>query len=130
MKYILVGVAGIIGAVLRYSLGIAIAHSYPSPIATWFINMLGCFFLAFLTASIFKMKGLHPYIAPAIGTGLIGSFTTFSTFSVETLQFLQEPNYRIAFLYVFASLVGGLFMAWAGFRLGNKVWKRFIQEEA
>ncbi|WP_379966601.1 fluoride efflux transporter FluC [Ectobacillus sp. sgz5001026] len=129
MTYILVGVAGIVGALLRYSVGLIMANFSLSLFSTWFVNMIGCFFLALFTASIFKMKGKQVYFAPAIGTGLIGSFTTFSAFSVETVQFLHQHNYNWAFLYIGVSSIGGLMMAWVGLQLGNKLWKSYGQEE-
>jgi CrcB protein len=131
MKYITVGAAGIVGALLRYALGLVMHESwtYAFPLATWLINITGSFLLAFLTMYVFQRKDIHPYISSAIGTGLIGSFTTFSTFSVETVQLLQQNAYAIAFSYVMASALGGLAMAWIGFQSGTALFKHRQQEE-
>ncbi|GER66277.1 putative fluoride ion transporter CrcB 1 [Weizmannia acidilactici] len=126
MLYVLVGIAGIFGALARYDLGIWIGMHVHTifPFATLCINMIGCFLLGWLTMHIFKSKNVHPYIASALGTGFVGSFTTFSTFSVETVQLFQQSLYIYAVLYIFCSLFGGLMMSWAGFKIGARLHAR------
>ncbi|MFD3447859.1 fluoride efflux transporter CrcB [Microbacteriaceae bacterium 4G12] len=125
MEYIFVGIAGIAGALLRYALGLIVhetwTHSFP--LATWIINMTGSFILAFLTTYIFRMKRMPPYAIAAIGTGFIGSYTTFSTFSVETIQLLQANHVVTAGGYIVGSLVGGLLMSFIGFEVGNRLYQ-------
>ncbi|MBR3321539.1 MAG: CrcB family protein, partial [Exiguobacterium sp.] len=53
-----------------------------------------------------------------VGTGMIGSFTTFSTFSVETIRLLDESRIGLALLYVFLSITLGLGSSWLGYRVG------------
>jgi CrcB protein len=120
LKFLLVGIAGIIGAILRYLLGVYFNqwwfHSFP--LATFMTNMLGSFILGWLTNILPKFKSLHPYVITAIGTGLIGSFTTFSTFSVETVHLINSARWGTAILYVILSLWGGLLFSWLGYQLG------------
>ncbi|ULT54681.1 fluoride efflux transporter CrcB [Neobacillus drentensis] len=122
MKYILVGIAGIFGAILRYLVGVYFNqwwfHAFP--LATFMTNMLGSFILGWLTNFLPRFKSLHPHIITALGTGLIGSFTTFSTFSVETVHLISSARWGTAILYVLLSLWGGLLFSWLGFRLGIK----------
>ncbi|WNB92771.1 fluoride efflux transporter CrcB [Bacillus sp. NEB1478] len=121
MLGLLIGFGGIIGALLRYYLGIwSLGWTNTIfPIGTFTANMIGSFILGWLTTRIIHHQVVHPYLATAVGTGIIGSFTTFSTFSVESVQLIQTGHWQIAILYVFLSLVGGLFMSWFGFRIGK-----------
>lgn len=120
MSYLLVGVAGIVGAVLRYLIGFYSNHwwVYNFPMATYITNMLGCLILGWFTTFLPRIKSLHPHVVTALGTGLIGSFTTFSTFSVETVQLISNSLWGTAILYVLLSLWGGLFFSWLGYRAG------------
>lgn len=129
MKYILVGLAGIIGASLRYLVGIYFNEwwFHDFPLATFLTNIVGCFLLGWLTTSFPRFKSLPPYLITALGTGLIGSFTTFSTFSVETVELIQASKWEIAALYVLASFWGGLTFSLAGYKLGGR--KRQITNE-
>lgn len=126
MTYIAVGIGGVVGALLRYGLALAMKHA-PSgifPLATLLTNLIGSFFLAFLTMYLFRMGRLHPRTATAIGTGVIGAFTTFSTFSVETMRLLQAGKIGMAALYVAGSAAGGLLAAGIGFRSGDAFYQR------
>ncbi|WP_462412706.1 fluoride efflux transporter CrcB [Neobacillus sp. Marseille-QA0830] len=122
MNYLWVGIAGIVGAMLRYLLGIYFGHwwFHDFPLATFLINMAGSFVLGWFTHFLLRFKSLPPYIITALGTGLIGSFTTFSTFSVETVLLIESAKWGTAVLYVLSSLWGGLFFSWLGYRLGMK----------
>ncbi|MFP3381294.1 CrcB family protein, partial [Bacillus sp. SIMBA_069] len=73
-------------------------HSFP--LATLLINLAGCFLLAWLTTYITRLNILPSEVITGIGTGFIGSFTTFSTFSVETVQLINHSEWSTAFLYV------------------------------
>ncbi|MCJ7842044.1 fluoride efflux transporter CrcB [Lederbergia sp. NSJ-179] len=120
MKYWVVGIAGMIGASLRYVIGISFQYwwLYDFPLATFVTNMAGSFMLGWVTLFFPRLKFLHPYLVTALGAGLIGSFTTFSTFSVETIELMTSQKWGIAFLYILLSLWGGLFFSWLGYRLG------------
>jgi CrcB protein len=122
VAYFLVGIAGIIGALLRYLVGIYFNHwwFYDFPLATLLTNLSGCFLLGWLTKFLPKLKFLHPNFKTALGTGLIGSFTTFSTFSVETVKLIEAAMWASAFLYVLLSLTGGLLFSWLGYKTGQK----------
>ena len=94
MVYLFVGIAGSLGAILRYLIGISLFTNSSFPYATLSINLIGSFLLAWLTTRFFKRTSLSPVIATAIGTGFVGSFTTFSTLSVETVQLFQRGAIR------------------------------------
>jgi fluoride exporter len=123
MRLLFVGIGGSIGSMLRY----VVYHSMLGFNGTWFpflgtlfANLLGAFALGWFTSRLLLSKKLPDDLAAAIGTGGIGSFTTFSTLSVELSSLLQEGQYFLAISYVFMSMMGGLFCAFGGFRLGQR----------
>ena len=112
-----VGVGGFIGANLRYMMGEWIPSVNGFPLPTLLANLIGAFLLSGLTVMIFNRKKVPDVIMLSIGTGMIGAFTTFSTFSVETVQLLREEQYFNATSYVVISVVGGLICAIVGGKL-------------
>jgi CrcB protein len=126
LLYIYVGLAGIIGALFRYFIGIYFNQwwFYDFPLATFLTNMAGSFILGWLTTFLPRFKFIHPYMATALGTGFVGSFTTFSTFSVETVHLISVDKWGTAILYVLLSLMGGLLSSWLGYHLGTAAEKR------
>ncbi|WP_249712183.1 fluoride efflux transporter CrcB [Bacillus cereus] len=130
MIYIIVGIAGVLGALSRYYLGLTIHEfwHHTFPLTTLLINLSGCFLLAWLTTYIAKRNLLPSDVITGIGTGFIGSFTTFSTFSVETVQLINYSEWSIAFLYVSCSILGGLFMSALGYTLGDFLLKKHLTE--
>ncbi|WCN36359.1 fluoride efflux transporter CrcB [Aneurinibacillus uraniidurans] len=121
MSYIWVGIAGIAGALSRYLVGMWIQGSVASfPLATLLINLTGSFLLAFFYTWTARRFPVHPHVRTAIGTGFIGSFTTFSTFSYETLHLMHSGQMAAALSYVIASLIGGYGTAVLGIRLAAR----------
>lgn len=120
MLYFYVGFAGIFGALLRYFIGVYFNQwwLYDFPMATFLTNIAGCFLLGWFTTFLPRLKFVHPYMATALGTGFVGSFTTFSTFSVETVQLIAASRWGTAISYVLLSLWVGLLSSWLGYRLG------------
>ena len=121
MVYLFVGIAGSLGAILRYLLGISLFTHSSFPYATLCINLIGSFLLAWLTTRFFKRTSLSPVMKTAIGTGFVGSFTTFSTLSVETVQLFQTGAIGLGVLYVTISIIGGFLMSTIGFKVEREV---------
>jgi fluoride exporter len=121
MIYFLVGIAGALGAILRYLISITLFTNSSFPFATLSINLIGSFLLAWFTTRLFKRTSLPPEVTTAIGTGFVGSFTTFSTLSLETIQLFQSGELWLGVLYVLVSIVGGLFMSRLGFSVEKEV---------
>lgn len=120
MVYFWVGIAGALGATLRYLLGVTLYTNSSFPYATLITNLIGSFLLAWLTTQVFKKLDISSTTATAIGTGFVGSFTTFSTLSIETVQLFQKGDFLLGVFYIFVSLVGGLLMSRLGFNLSSK----------
>jgi fluoride exporter len=125
-NFLLVGLAGAIGSLLRFLLGSTVHFLWPYlfPLGTLLVNLIGCFLLGWMSTFLFQSNKLHPSTKAALGTGLIGSFTTFSTFSVEAIELIKHSEWFTALLYMVISMTGGLIMSWAGFKTGSYQWKR------
>ncbi|WP_053218723.1 fluoride efflux transporter FluC [Virgibacillus senegalensis] len=117
MIYLYVGLAGSLGAMLRYGIGILFYQADTVfPFTTLIINLAGSFLLAWLTGSILSTARLSLTAKSAIGTGFVGSFTTFSTLSVETVDLYMDGRLSLAILYIFLSIFGGLAMSRLGYQ--------------
>lgn len=114
-----ISLGAILGANARYWLGLWLAQQTYSrfPLPTFFVNVTGSFLLGLLAG--YTHTRPHPPLTLLVGVGFCGSFTTFSTFSLEIFNLWQQGEGWIALLYVVASLVGGFGGAWLGVRLGN-----------
>lgn len=117
MEFFAVGLGGAVGALLRFYISRLLPYDAGFPLATLFVNIVGCFLLSLLLSGPL-LKG-KPLVRLALATGVLGSFTTFSTFSYETLSLVKNELYGMAFLYVFFSVFLGLVGSYAGYRLVN-----------
>lgn len=114
LNYIFLVLFGMLGAVARYAIDLLI-HTGSFPLATLIINLAGCFLLAFVVRFLIWMPWLSSGMVTAMGTGFVGSFTTFSTFALESSRFiLNQP--LIAAGYILLSLFGGLLACVLGYR--------------
>lgn len=119
IQYIAIGVGGMIGALGRYIISIMLIGWEGFPYATLVVNLLGCFFLSFLLNHYSIKKKLSPKIHVALTTGIIGSFTTYSTFAIETIELWQINSY-LAISYILISVLGGLLSSYIGFNIASK----------
>ena len=131
MAYIIVGIFGILGALSRYQFGLIIDRYWHQsfPLATLLINLIGCCLLGWLTTYISRLKILRKEIVTGIGTGFLGAFTTFSTFSVETIKLVNHSEWIQALLYVCISMSGGLLMSGMGYKLGEIQFMRYEMKQ-
>jgi CrcB protein len=110
--------AAAVGAPLRYVVDQAVQHRWPRafPAGTMTINVTGSLLLGLLTG-LAAHHGLPQQAVTVLGTGLLGAYTTFSTFTYETVRLLEDGAVAEATLNVAGSLVLGLAAAAAGFGL-------------
>lgn len=123
MRGIWVGVAGFFGAASRYWLDglVSRATSGSFPWGTLVVNISGCFLIGLLTTVLTERILPHPALRIAITVGFIGAYTTFSTFSYETLRQIQDGAVGLAVVNVLASVVIGISAAWLGFMMGRAI---------
>lgn len=112
-----VGAGGFFGAIVRYLAGKALPTPAGFPLGTLSINLIGCLFLAWFFTITTNRWRITPSVKLAIGTGFTGAFTTFSTFSVETLTLIHNQEIFLAILYVLLSILGGIGFALLGAKL-------------
>jgi fluoride exporter len=112
--YVYVG--GGVGASLRYLFDTWWAPPTPPefPWVTLLINLTGAFVLAFVTVLASTAFRGRRWLSPLIGTGLVGGFTTWPTFIIQSNQLLGDTEFAVSIGYMFASLIGGLCTALAG----------------
>jgi len=116
MKFmLLVGAGGFFGSIARYLLSDAVQSRMLTsfPYGTITVNLLGCFIIGIIYA-LSETANLAPEYRILIATGFCGGFTTFSSFSFESLTLLQDNQYLYATLYAGLSLVLGLLAAFLG----------------
>ena len=116
-SWLLVGLGGFIGSVGRYA-GSGLAHRLlpqsAFPVGTLAVNVAGCLLIGLL-AGLAEIRGvLSPAARVFLLIGVLGGFTTFSTFGYETLQMMRDGQLLRGTLNVTLQVVAGLFAVWAG----------------
>jgi len=121
MVYVTIGLFSVLGALLRDVIGqwTTLWWEGSFPVATFSINILGCFFLGWFSGHLKKLERIPPTIKTGVSTGFIGSFTTFSTFSVETAHLFTNGHVLLAMIYLLLSYVGGFLCVFLGTKFGD-----------
>jgi CrcB protein len=117
-----IGAGGALGSILRYSLAAA-AHRVvvtTFPIGTLIVNVVGSFAIGILYVWLIERFGLRPEMRAFLIVGVLGGFTTFSSFSLETVTLLMQASYGRAALNVVASVVVCLLGTILGIALGRQ----------
>jgi CrcB protein len=113
----LVGAGGVVGVLARYALGTAVP-THGLPWLTVGINITGSFLLGFLIASGGRLSA---EVRTGLAVGVLGGFTTFSTFSADVFLELEAGDVGEAVAFLGVSVVGGVAAAGAGYLLGRAV---------
>ena len=118
---LIIGIGGFIGAVLRYIISGFFYDLYGDkfPYGTLAVNIIGCLALGFFITLAEGKFIISPQMRSFAAIGVLGAFTTFSTFSFETLALLQNELYTSAFLNILISVIVGIFAVWAGIVLAK-----------
>ncbi len=113
---IAVFLGGGIGAVLRYLTGFFAVRflSVNLPVATFAVNIVGCFILGLLFAFFIDRPEINTPLKLALTAGFCGGLTTFSTFSLELFEMLKNAQYMQVLVYLTLSLIIGLLAVWVG----------------
>lgn len=111
-----VAAGGAIGSVLRYLVGVWMPASASVPVGTLTVNVLGSLLIGVLVKQFAAVADPSLWRL-ALATGFCGGFTTFSAFSIETLQLLQQGRAMRAALYVVLTLGLGVAATWLGYVL-------------
>jgi CrcB protein len=120
--YLAAAVGGALGALARWGVGRALPHSPGGwPAATLTVNLTGCLLIGVLLAVLLSRYPGHPWLRPFLATGVLGGYTTYSTFAVDAVQLAEAGAWGAAAGYVLASVVGGVLAVAAGLVLGRAV---------
>jgi CrcB protein len=121
VRVILLIVFGAAGTLARYGLGGWIQYrAGPGfPYGTLAINILGCFFLGAVGQFGLNHLSMPPDLRIGLTVGLMGGFTTFSTFGWDSVHMLESGEWPQALTYIGASVLGGLAAMMLGLRTGN-----------
>lgn len=118
---LLIGVGGGIGSVFRYLTSVVVNRHFQTifPWATLIANVLGCLIIGLLLGFIERHQLTNPGLKYFFITGFCGGYTTFSSFASENMSLFQSQNTGIAFLYIAASILTGLFAVWLGLTIAK-----------
>lgn len=121
IRWLLVGFAGFVGTLARYWLSGLIARRYGEtfPFGTLIVNALGCFLIGFLFYFFYERTLTAPTTRTVVLIGLLGGFTTFSSYGLQTFTLLRDGEVLLALTNIVASNVLCLVLVWAGYALAK-----------
>ena len=126
MNILLVAFGGALGSVSRYLLGTwvqSVSKSIDFPYGTLMVNLIGCFVIGFLS-QLAEARGVFTSEARAfVFIGILGGFTTFSSFGNDTINLLRDGETFNALANVGANVILGLLLVWLGRTVAFWIWK-------
>jgi len=116
--YLAIGIGGFIGAILRaYTAGVVNhAFKHDIPFGTIAVNLIGSFILGSLIGLIQFSAIQNPYLKSLLTTGMMGAFTTFSTFAVESFFLMKNGLIMESLVYISLNVIGSIVLAAAGYK--------------
>jgi len=120
-----VGIGGCTGALLRFYISSAVTRATGEDLAfvgTLAVNLIGCFLIGMLATIVARTTHLSPHSQRVLITGLLGSLTTFSTFSLDSVNLLQQGRIVAAIGNILTNVVLGLLLVWLGMQLTGVVF--------
>lgn len=116
LNILAVFIGGGIGAVVRFLTGIFCINIFKTnlPVATFAVNIVGCFIIGFLYMLFIEKFQIHPALKFALTVGFCGGLTTFSTFSLEIVEMIQNSQFINSAIYILMSLIIGLIAVFFG----------------
>ena len=120
LNILFVGVGGFFGSIGRYLLSGAVYQMFPNlhfPIGTTVVNILGCFLIGIATALVEVRNLLSPEARVFLLIGMLGGFTTFSTFGYETIALLRDGAFLTGLANVLIQVIVGISAIWLGFNV-------------
>jgi CrcB protein len=121
-----IAIGGGTGAVLRYFIANAGQSLTPSgfPLGTLIVNVLGCALIGLVTALLIgPLASNREFLRLLLIVGVLGGFTTFSTFGLDTIDLFEDGQTKQAILYIVLSNVLGIVAAFSCFRLGTMLFQ-------
>ena len=121
-RYLIVMLGAALGGLARYVIGTFVMQrcSGRFPLGTLVVNISGCFLIGILMTWFTARGDPHPSLRLLLVTGVLGGYTTFSSFAWETLQTVDEGSHAVGFINVASSLILGMIAVWCGAWLGRR----------
>ncbi|MEE1785675.1 fluoride efflux transporter CrcB [Streptomyces sp. SP17BM10] len=125
-----IAVGGAIGAVARYAAGLAWTGGGQSafPWTTLLINVVGCAVIGVFLVAVTEGRPAHPLLRPFFGTGVLGGFTTFSTYAVDIRRLVEADRLGPGLAYLGLTLVGALLAVWTAAAVTRRLIHRGARE--
>jgi fluoride exporter len=123
LQTISIAAGGAVGALLRFwtSNGVHILLGRSFPFGTLSVNIIGSLAMGLLYVLFLERMTVEPEVRAALLVGFLGAFTTFSTFSIETLNLVEQAEYVKALTNIVVSVLGCVFAAWIGMKIGRQI---------
>jgi len=122
INVIYVALGGALGSISRFLISNFYKFYFPNfPIGTLFVNIVGSFLIGVLVSYLEKNINAYNFIKYFLIIGVLGSFTTFSAFSIETIQLFNDKKIFLSFFYIFLSIILCISGAFAGYNI-NKLF--------
>jgi len=122
----IIGAGGFVGAILRYLVSSWVQYRSGSiifPFGTMSVNMIGCLVIGFMTYLVESRSMFSPELRSFVLIGLLGAFTTFSTFGNETLGLIRDNRIDLAVMNGGFQVFVGVGMVWLGRILAANIWR-------
>ena len=123
LRVVLIGVAGLLGTLARYSLSGIVARRIGEtfPMGTLVVNVIGCFLAGLLFYLLQERFLVNEVVRTALMIGFLGGFTTFSSYGLQTFALMRDGELALALTNVLVSNVLGLITVWAGYSLARLI---------
>ncbi|WP_078891581.1 fluoride efflux transporter CrcB [Streptomyces sp. NRRL S-350] len=126
-----VAVGGAVGAVARYAAGLGWETAPTAfPWTTLLVNVVGCAVIGVFLVVITEGRPAHPLLRPFFGTGVLGGFTTFSTYAVDVRRLLEAGRPGPGLAYLGVTLLGALGAVWLAAGLTRRLIHRAVRRGA
>ena len=122
-RILLIGLAGFVGTLARYWLSGVVARRYGEtfPYGTFAVNALGCLLAGVLFYMMYDRFLTSPTSRSVVFIGLLGGFTTFSSYGLQTFTLLRDGEIFLALLNMGLSNIAGLILVWVGYKLAGLI---------
>jgi fluoride exporter len=122
---LVIATGGAMGSLARWGFGVLLpTGSHEMPWSTWAVNVVGAFLLGVLMVFVLDVAPPSRYLRPFVGVGVLGGFTTFSTYVLDTRTLLASGDVVAAGAYLIGTLLTGLVAVWVGVVLARAALSR------